>query len=221
MDQTQHDATKDHGTIIVDADPHFSIDVKTRTITNDQSKKTSLIQYDHNSERFSFDIDRYIEGHDILLCNRVQVQYINTSGTNRTQTPGVYPVTDLSVHPTDDTKACFTWLISEAATHYDGALKFLISFECVQDDEVVYRWNSGICNTIIIVPGMNNNNALVETYPDALLKWDEYMTTHFDELETELLNTTIPNMVDQRYVERDFATSAEVKELFGMTTSNT
>ena len=194
MTQSEHDNTE-HDTIIVDADPHFSIDIKTRAITNSGSKKTSLIQYDHNSERFSFDIDRYIEGHDILLCNRIQVHYLNVTAATRTKNPGIYRVTDLAVHPTDDKKACFTWLISENATHYDGALNFLISFECVKDDEVLYRWNSGICSTIVIVPGINNSETFNENYPDVLLQWENYMEDMVDQriaaAITTVLNTEV------------------------------
>ena len=160
MDKTEHD-NKVHSTIIVDADSHFVIDAISRSITNSQNKKTSLIQYDHNSERFSFDIDRYIEGHDILNSDKIRVHYINTSST-RSKYIGVYEVDDLSIHPDDDNKACFTWLISENATHYNGTLSFLVSFECIEGDDIVYRWNSAINNSIIIAPGINNSNAVVE-----------------------------------------------------------
>lgn len=208
MDKTEHD-NKVHSTIIVDTDSHFVIDAISRSITNSQHRKTSLIQYDHNSERFSFDIDRYIEGHDILNSDKIRVHYINTSST-RSKYIGVYEVDDLSIHPDDDNKACFTWLISENATHYNGTLSFLVSFECIEGDDIVYRWNSAINNSIIIAPGINNSNAVVEIYADELLKWENYIVDHFDELELELYNTVLPDMVDQRYIERDFATSEEV-----------
>lgn len=216
MTQDEHDKVTDHGTIIVDADHHFTIDVETRAITNTESKKTSLIQFDHNSERFSFDIKRNIEGHDILLCNRVQVHYVTASGSARTKHIGVYDVTDLAVHPDDDTKACFSWLISENATHYDGKLSFLISFACVEGEDVLYRWNSGTCSTIVIVPGLNNSNAVVESYPDALLQYEFYLKTLADDLAEEVKNTTIPNLVDQCYVEKVFATSEEVAAAFDL-----
>lgn len=215
MDQTEHD-NAEHSSIIVDADPHFIIDATTRKISNPDNKKAYLVQYDHNSERFSFEIDRYIEGHDILLCNRIQVHSINTSGSNRSRHIGLYEITDLAVHPTDDKKACFTWLISENATHYDGTLSFVISFECIKDTEVEYRWNSDVCNMIRIIPGINNNNAVTEVYVDELLKWENYLVEHFYELETELKNTILPDMVDERYIERDFATSAEVAAILAL-----
>lgn len=206
----------DHKHPIIDADPHFSIDITNRTITNSKSKKVSLIQYDHNSERFSFDIDREIEGHDIMDCNRIQIHYINTSASTRTKHIGLYEVTDKQVHPDNDKKVCFTWLISDNATHYEGMLSFLIAFECVDGEEILYRWNSGICNAISIVAGINNNNAVSEVYVDELLKWENYIVDHFDELETELVSTTIPAIVDECYVNREFATSEEVAAIFAL-----
>lgn len=199
---------------VKDSDSHFIINTLTRAIVNANNKKLYLIQYDHNSERFTFEIDRTIEGHNILDCNRVQVHYINTSGASRTKHIGLYEVSDLAVDPDDSTKARFSWLISQNATWYDGGLSFLVSFACVSGDEVQYRWNSSICNSIIIAQGINNNNAVVEAYADELLKWEEYMTTHFQELSDELESTVIPSLVDDCYVDREFATSDEVAAVF-------
>ena len=208
--------------IIVDPDPHFTINTTTRAITKaEDNKKVSLIQYDHNSERFSFDIDRMIEGHDILDCNRIQIHYINMDSSNRSKRNiGLYPVEDLAVHPEDSTKATFTWLISEQATQCIGTLSFLVSFSCVNEDETLYRWNSSIYSLITIAPGINNNNSVVEVYADELLKWENYIVNNLDELETELKNVTIPAIVDECYIEREFATSAEVAGIFSLSTDD-
>lgn len=219
MNQTEHD-NLEHGTIIVDADSHFNINIETRAITNSENRKTSLIQYDHNSERFSFDIARYIEGHDLLLCNQVQVHYLNISGSGKGKTPGVYPVTDLSIHPSDNNKVCFTWLISENATRYNGSLHFLISFACVKEDEVLYRWNSGIYTAITIVTGINNSDDIVENYADVLLEWEKRLAEDFDDLKTTLYDTDLPAMIDERLVEREFASSEEVEAIFTTSDDN-
>ena len=222
MEQTTHD-NMDHKKIIIDADPCLTIDTDTGNITCDSSfKKIALVQYDHNCERFSFTMKKDVEGHDITLCNRVQIHYVNVTGSSRTKHIGLYEVTDLAVDSENNEYATFSWLISENATHYEGTLSFLISFECVDKDdtndevEVLYRWNTRICSAVTIVPGLNNNNAVYEDYVDELLKWENYLETHFDKLEAELENTIIPTMVDQRYIDRDFATSAEVAEIFAM-----
>lgn len=51
-----------HEHSIYDTDPHFVIDAVTRAITT-QSKKLKLMQYDHNSERLTFEMPRHIDGH--------------------------------------------------------------------------------------------------------------------------------------------------------------
>ena len=66
-----------HKHSVYDSDAHFSINPITKVIKNESSKKTTLVQGDHNSERFSFDIPRHIEGHDMMQCNLVEVHYDN------------------------------------------------------------------------------------------------------------------------------------------------
>ena len=67
---------------IYDCDTHFVIDPVTREIKN-ESEKTVIVQNDHNSERFSFELPKTIEGHDMSLCNVVQVHYLNTDKNNK------------------------------------------------------------------------------------------------------------------------------------------
>lgn len=201
MSVTSHTHTDD---IIVDADAHFTIDTVTRAISNASNKKLTLMQYDNKSERYSFDIDRVIDGHDLTDCNRVQIHFLNT-GSNRTKHVGLYLVDDVEVLETDDKKITFTWLISQNATLLSGTLQFLVSFECVDGDTILYRWSSSIFSSITITPGMDNDNTIVELYADELLTWENSMETEF-----------IPNLVDKCYVEREFATSEEVANIFNL-----
>lgn len=185
--------------IIVDADEHFTIDTVTRMISNTSNKKVSLMQYDNNSERYSFDIDRIIDGHDLKNCNRVQIHFINE------RHPGVYLVDDVNIMQSNDKKITFSWLISQDATNFNGSLKFLVSFECVDGDKVLYRWSTAIYDGIKISAGLDNDNTVVELYADELLSWQNRMETDF-----------IPNLVDELYVEKVFATSEEVAQIFGI-----
>lgn len=79
---------------VYDTDNHFKVDGITRAITDISETKTSLVQHDHNSERFTFEIPRYIEGHDMLACNDVSVRYRN--GATGGATKGKYKVRRLS-----------------------------------------------------------------------------------------------------------------------------
>ena len=53
-----------HNHNVIDTDAHYKIDGITRTIVNIDETKRELVQNDHNSERFTFEIPRYVDGHD-------------------------------------------------------------------------------------------------------------------------------------------------------------
>lgn len=156
-----------HVNKIYDSDPHFTINPITRRIVNESSQKTTLIQDDHNSERFSFSLKRFVEGHDMTECNQVEVHY-NNSGFE-----DVYEVKDLQTSPEDEETIVFTWLLSNNATRNVGKLEFAVHFACVSDDgSVEYAWNTAIHNGINISKGMNNGKAVVdEEVSDILAQW--------------------------------------------------
>lgn len=163
-----------HGHPVVDADKHFLIDPITRYVLNAEEKKTILMQNDHNSERFSFEIDKIVEGHDMTLCNKVEVHYLNTASASRLQSAGVYEVDDVQIASSDPSKIVFTWLVSENATRYAGPLNFLIKFACVEDAVCTYKWHTDINTSMTIAKGMDNGEAVVEEpYPDILEQWRE------------------------------------------------
>lgn len=206
--------------IIVDADVHFTIDPITRTISNQNAdkvnKKLTIMQYDNKSERYSFDIDRLIDGHDLMLCNRVQIHFINI-GSNKQKHPGLYLVDDVHVNESDNNKITFTWLISQDATQLSGLLSFAISFECVNGEDILYRWSTTTFNGIQITAGMDNDNTIVELYTDELLAWENHVAMELSDWQNNMENEVIPNLVDECYIERDFATSEEVAYIFDIT----
>lgn len=154
---------------VYDTDIHFKIDPVTRDITTEDALK-NIIQFDHNSERFSFDIPKSVDGHDMEKCDKVRVHYINTDSSNRSKNSGVYEVDD--VQPLDDDKLVLTWLVSANATQKVGPLDFLIEFLCTNEaGEIEYAWHTGIFSSIAISTGMNNSPEVVNTYPDILEKW--------------------------------------------------
>ena len=155
-----------HSSKIIDADKHFEIDPITRSIRNQSPTKISIIQYDHNSERFSFELPRMIEGHDMMECNRVEVHYINNG------TAGVYEVDDLAICEDDNAKVCCSWLLSQNATGAVGALTFLLRFACVDNaGNIEYAWNTAIFKGISVAEGLYNSETIVEQYADVLEQW--------------------------------------------------
>ena len=156
---------------IVDGDKSFVIDPISRAITN-TSEKVKLIQFDHDSERFTFQCPRMIEGHDMTLCNSIRVQYINLNKRTGQDNSGVYEIDDLAVDSEDSAVAKFSWLISQNATKFVGTLNFLIDFRCVDDDgSIVYAWHTDIYKGVTVSAGMDNGEVIEEKYPDILEKW--------------------------------------------------
>lgn len=163
---------------VYDGDTHFKIDAFTRAITN-TTDKSHVVQFDHNSERFTFELPRYIDGHDMSLCNDVAVHYINI-GTGGAQNKDVYPVDDFAISPDDETVVICSWLISANATQLAGSLNFLIRFACVADDGTIeYAWHTDIHTGIAVKDGMNNGEAVVAEYADVLEAWKAEIMADF------------------------------------------
>lgn len=150
---------------VYDSDSHFKIDPITRTITNMSSQKVTLVQYDHNSERFTFELPRQVEFHDMSTCNLVEVHYLN--GENK----DVYLVEDLQISPASEDVVTCSWLISQNATQFVGPLNFLVRFVCTTNGVIDYAWNTAIFSGINVSSGLNNSNTVAEDYSDILLQW--------------------------------------------------
>lgn len=177
-----------HKHSVYDSDNHFSIDPMTRNITNTGSK-VIIAQYDHNSERFTFEIPRYVEEHDMSLCNRVEIHYINVDASTREQATGVYEIEDLQIAPEDEEVVILSWLISQNATSHAGTLNFLIRFACLTDDVIDYQWFTTIHSGISITSGMINSEDIVEQYTDILEQWERRVVNPIETIEQTVEST--------------------------------
>jgi hypothetical protein len=172
--------------IITDDDFMFVIDPFLKTITYKGKEPVTLAQGDHNSERFTFEIPRYIEGHDMSLCNNIEIHYTNTSSGNSNTTKrssDVYTVDDLTTNPSRDVLT-FTWLISRNATMYAGTLKFAIRFAKIDGTIIDYAWATGAHDGVPVTGTINNTEAVPEQYSDVLQRWYQDLLTS----KTEGLN---------------------------------
>ena len=164
---------------VYDSDSHFKIDSVTRAVKNASQTKTMVVQRDHNSERFTFEIPRYIDGHDMSTCNVVQVHYINIdSKTAKDEEPltysGVYEVDDLQISPDGDDVVICSWLISGNATQYVGNLSFVVRFACTSDDGTIdYAWNTAKHTNVYVTEGIYNGDVIAEEYADILAQWKQ------------------------------------------------
>lgn len=153
-----------HEEILVNSDPLCTIDTKTRKIDVGLDKIT-LQQYDHNSERIGFTMERFIDGHDMFTVDRVAIKYLNRPRTD------TYIVDDLTLSE-DKQFINFTWLVSGNVTENSGSLIFQINFRCWDDEgNVTYNWSTQPCSTYTILEGLYS----MDTDPQKLYDfWAKY-----------------------------------------------
>lgn len=172
---------------VYDTDSHFSISPITRAIKNESSKKTTVMQYDHNSERFTFEMPREIEGHDMTLCNKVELHYINVASDNSGQSKGVYLIDDLQTSPEDESVVICSWLISKKATKFAGTLSFRLRFACIDENaKVTYAWHTEIFKGVSVSNGIDNAESVHEEYSDILEAWKKEIYEPFDKALSDM-----------------------------------
>lgn len=178
-----------HNHPVTDIDTHFKIDGATRLVKNVSDTKTMLVQYDHKSERFTFEVDRKPDEHDLSLCNRVRVHYINIEKSKRTENKGVCPITDtLQIHSEDDSLVTCSWLVPKEATLLVGSLHFVIEFACIEGNELLYSWNTARHTAVSIAEGIDGGEEVINANIDILTKWENDIK---DNLIVSLEQTTI------------------------------
>lgn len=158
-----------HNHSVHDSDTRFIINPITRQ-AKCESRKATVIQFDHNSERFTFECPRLIEGHDMSVCNRVEVHYINIDPKTKEQNTGVYVADDLRIDPENPEKVVCSWLISQNATQIIGALNFIVCYKCIENGECVYAWNTAI-SSVSVSDGINASESVATEYADVLEQW--------------------------------------------------
>lgn len=163
---------------VIDTDVHYKIDGTTRIIVNIDETKRMLVQNDHNSERLTFEVPRYIDGHDLMSCNVVQVHYVNADTYERNLSTGIYEVDDIGVKSEDDASAVmFSWLVSANATKHVGTLSFVIRFSCITNGNIDYAWNTTVFKSINILAGIYNSEQIFEQNIDLLEQWKNNIPT--------------------------------------------
>lgn len=177
-----------HKHSVYDSDAHFSIDPITRKIKNESSKKTTLVQGDHNSERCTFDVPRFIEGHDMLQCSEIEVHYDNFETGTSNVSSDYYEVKDKQISPDDPNVVIFSWLIIDTATEYAGTLEFSIKFKCVEDGVSDYEWNTLTNTDLTVGKGKNNSGVVVERAPNVVDQWKDEI---FGDAENAVANINL------------------------------
>jgi hypothetical protein len=168
-----------HNDKIKDMDAFFEVNPITRQIVNKTPAKIVLMQGDHNSERFTFSLPRYIEGHDMAESAKAYLHYVNPTKQDSGEPP--YEMEDLRVDPDDAEKVICSWLISENVTKEQGALSFLIEFKCFEGEVLVYSWHTLPHTGITIGATFDFSGKVATKYADVLHQWEQRLFGLSDE----------------------------------------
>lgn len=154
--------------------PDFKINAVSREVIQVQPDVLiTLMQYDHNSESLRFECPRFIDGHDMSLCNKVEVHFVNSDVVGGTSKGGYYTVTDLGVNSSDPSLVNFSWVVSRNSTENVGTLIFSVRFICTTGDVIDYVWHTLPFTYVSVDQGL-----VSELDP-------EYQKVYLDNLETE------------------------------------
>jgi hypothetical protein len=162
---------------------HFEINGSSRFIKETSETKLVVVQGDHKSEVLTFKMPRYIDGHDMTLCNKIRIHYINLDTKTNNKSADVYEVTDLTLCEECEDVLTFTWTIEAPATKYSGTLSFLVKFECTEGENVLYQWNTAKYVSVNVLAGIDNSEEFVEKYSNVLEEWYNELTKGADSIE--------------------------------------
>ena len=190
-----------HKHSVYDTDMHFRIDAETRAIINQSQVRKKLIQYDHKSERLTFELPKEIDGHDMSLCDKIEIHYMNVGSNVGEVSADMYVVDDKQISKDDTKVVIFSWLIGSSATVYAGSLTFMIRFLCHDSGLITYSWGTDMYKGISVGEAYNNgdmvgNDNLFEvtavprmTVLDSAMIVENASRPFSDELHQALINT--------------------------------
>ncbi len=155
---------------IIDSDGVFTLNTVTMELKNTGTKK-SVVQFSHNCERITFSFPRIVEGHDLSLCDKVQIHYNNIEVKTKRQSKDIFEAADLRIDPEDAEKILFSWLIAGNATKYQGSLNFIVVCKCLDGTDAGYRLPTKTHKKLTVAESMDNSEAVMEEYADLLESW--------------------------------------------------
>lgn len=189
---------------VIDDDTHFIIDPVTRTITNPDSADIVLIQHDHNSEIFTFEIPRVIEGHDILTTSAtVQIHFRNISLDGKESSSGLSMASPRYSNEYDGGKTVlFSWSIPKTATMYNGILAFAIRIACLgnlvdHEFAIEYDWHTEIFAGIPVLETIDNSDSEANVFKDLLSQYKDELSESLVSKVTEQLNTDMNSITSK------------------------
>lgn len=139
-----HDGVSDTGT-------PYEIVPLTRSVAIAPGNEIVGTVGDGQSERVTFRIPRYYDGHDLSACDQIWINWKNAGGTE-----GTYLVED---RETEGEMLAFSWLLSAAACSTEGVLAFSIHFaDLGSDGEILYRWSTRRIDRMVVAPTLSGGS---------------------------------------------------------------
>lgn len=135
--------------LITDSEEAIQINGTTRTFIIPENYNTQIgTTNDYNSNELTFVCPQFIEKHDITQCTYKVLKWFNTTSRER-------GVVDLKFIETTDEQVTFTCIIPPEAMTHAGQIQIAVCFMDEVNGEIVYKWNSTICQALYIVQGLD------------------------------------------------------------------
>lgn len=175
---------------VADDESRFVINPSTRQIEKVGREPNILIQGDHNSEVYTFELPRYIEGHDMMLCNRIYVHINNIDAETKEENEDLAEMYDLMPDEDNPDIVSSSWTIRRESVQKVGILSFAIEYQCVDEDgEITYEWHTDIYSDVEVREGRNNGPAAIIEYNSILEQWRERLFGGGESVVSEIIST--------------------------------
>lgn len=138
------------GNVISDSEPAIIIDGYKRTLTPEAGFNTQIaVTNDYNTNEITFKCDKIVDGHDLSACNNKAIKWHNSASN-------MVGSDKLEMVKSDDSTFTLTWRVPPEAATRAGTLRIAICFCDVDDDKIIYKWNSLVYDGLQVAQGMDN-----------------------------------------------------------------
>ena len=166
-----HSTVKDSGAF-------FVVDPVTRTVTALDGQRAIGVAGDHLSEQVTFEAPQFIDGHDVTMCGRKYVTWVNVLSEVGHD--------ELVLDRTEGGKAYFVWTVRNGLTQAQGFVQFALHFEDVDADQAtVYRWSTSACKDCEVLGSVN---AVLSTYEAIYVAGDTLVIDDYNPVEGNTLS---------------------------------
>ena len=165
----------EHKHEVTDQDRCFYIDPAKDMAVSCEGTVKGLKRGDHGAEVYCFRMPQVIEGHDMSLCNKVEIHYNNIhkdpSTREITVNKSFAEAEGFGADQEDGDTVTWTWKPTGDATQLDGKLAFCVRFACLEGETITYQKFSGIFDAIPVGDTIHNTEEMAKEYADVLESW--------------------------------------------------